>query len=57
MGAVTALAQAKDDLDYQSALQGALKFWLFVHVPLTYGLLIFAVFHILVVYTFSGVIW
>ena len=57
MGALKGLVEAKDDLDYQRALQGALKFWLFVHVPLTYGLLIFAAFHILVVYSFSGVIW
>ena len=56
MGAVIVLVQAKDDLDHQAALQGALKFWLFVHVPLTYSLLIFSAFHILVVYTFSGVI-
>jgi len=50
------LIQAKDDLDYQYALQSALKFWLFVHIPLTYSLLIFSLFHIFVVYTFSGVI-
>ena len=56
MADVIVLVQAKDDLDYQAALQGALKFWLFVHIPLTYSLLIFSVFHILVVYTFSGVI-
>jgi hypothetical protein len=53
---LTVLAQTKDDLDYQRALQGALKFWLFVHIPLTYSLLIFALFHVFVVYTFSGVI-
>lgn len=38
--------QAKDDLDYQFALQGLLKLWLFVHVPLTYSLIIIAVCHL-----------
>jgi cytochrome b561 len=39
-------AQAKDDLDYQFALQGVLKLWLFVHVPLTYSLIVIAVCHL-----------
>ena len=56
MADVLVLIQAKDDLDYQYALQSALKFWLFIHIPLTYSLLIFSVFHICVVYAFSGVI-
>lgn len=38
--------QAKDDLDYQFALQGALKLWLFVHVPLTWSLIVIAVCHL-----------
>ena len=45
---------AKDDLDYQFALQAALKTWLFVHVPLTYSLLVLAVFHLIVVHAFAG---
>ncbi len=44
----------KDDLDYQFALQATLKYWLFGHVPLTYALLAFAVFHLLLVSAFSG---
>ena len=44
----------KDDLDYQYALQATLKYWLFGHVPLTYALLVFAVFHWLLVAAFSG---
>jgi hypothetical protein len=56
MEAVIDHIRAKDDLDYQYALQGVLKFWLFVHIPLTYSLLIFSLFHVLMVYTFSGVI-
>lgn len=44
----------KDDLDYQYALQATLKYWLFVHVPLTYALLVFGAFHVLLVHSFSG---
>ena len=51
------LVERKDDLDFQYALQALLKCWLFVHIPLTYGLLIFIVFHVLRVYAYAGVIW
>lgn len=44
----------KHDLDFHRALQWALKFWLFIHVPATAALLIFIVVHILLVYAFSG---
>lgn len=44
----------KDDLDYQYALQAVLKYWLFVHVPLSFGLLVFSLFHLLLVYSFAG---
>lgn len=42
-------------LDLHHSLQGALKFWLFVHVPLTWGLLALAAVHVLVVHAFGGV--
>ena len=45
---------AKDDLDYQYALQATLKYWLFVHVPFTYALVALAVFHLLLVSSFAG---
>jgi hypothetical protein len=45
--------EEKDRLDYQYALQRTLKLWLFVHIPLTYGLLVLAGTHVLVVYVFS----
>jgi hypothetical protein len=51
------LVERKDDLDFQYALQALLKCWLFVHIPLTYSLLIFVVLHVLVVYAYAGVIW
>ncbi len=44
----------KDDLDYQYALQATLKYWLFMHVPLTYALLVFVAVHVLLVHAFSG---
>lgn len=47
------LIDQKDSLDFQYALQGMLKFWLFVHIPLTYSLLVFAVLHVLLVYAYS----
>jgi len=49
-----ALVRQKDGLDYHRALQLALKLWLFVHIPLTYGLLIFTALHIALVFGFAG---
>ncbi len=50
------LIRMKDDLDYQEALQGTLKYWLFIHIPLSYSLLILALVHAIVVsaYTMGG---
>jgi hypothetical protein len=45
---------AKDNLDYQTAWQGLLKGWLFVHVPLTYVTAVFAAVHVAVVYAFAS---
>ncbi|MFT4714212.1 MAG: hypothetical protein ACI8W1_002713 [Candidatus Azotimanducaceae bacterium] len=44
----------KDDLDFHYSRQGMLKGWLFLHVPLTYGLLIFAAAHMVLVHAFYG---
>jgi hypothetical protein len=49
-----ALVRRKDGLDYHRALQGALKLWLFVHLPFTYSLLLFTAAHIVIVYAFAG---
>jgi hypothetical protein len=49
-----ALVRQKDGLDYHRAVQLMLKLWLFVHIPLTYGLLIFTALHIVLVFGFSG---
>ncbi|HEY1662581.1 MAG TPA: hypothetical protein VGI03_09200 [Verrucomicrobiae bacterium] len=51
---IAAQVRQKDGLDYHRALQLTLKLWLFVHIPLTYGLLIFTVLHIVLVFGYSG---
>ncbi|MBC8351442.1 MAG: hypothetical protein H8E66_05615 [Planctomycetes bacterium] len=54
MARLVTCVEAKDDLDYQFSLQATLKYWLFVHVPLTYALLVFAILHLLLVSAYSG---
>ena len=51
---LAALVRQKDGLDYHRALQLTLKLWLLVHIPLTYGLLIFTLLHIVLIFGFSG---
>jgi hypothetical protein len=51
---ITEYVRTKDDLDYHHAMQKTLKYWLFIHIPLTYSLLVAALFHILLVYSFAG---
>ncbi|MBI3881089.1 MAG: hypothetical protein HY301_13640 [Verrucomicrobia bacterium] len=51
---IAALVRQKDGLDYHHALQTTLKLWLFVHLPFTYGLMLFTLAHIVIVYAFSG---
>ncbi|WP_339733383.1 hypothetical protein [uncultured Gimesia sp.] len=46
--------QLKDDLDYQYIFQAIIKMWLFVHVPLTYSLIIFAFYHALAACAFAS---
>lgn len=48
------LVEKKDELDYHHALQLTLKSWLFVHVPLTYGMVLLALVHLVLAYAFSG---
>jgi hypothetical protein len=48
------LVREKDGLDYHRALQGALKWWLFVHVPFTWSLLLFTAAHVVIIHAFSG---
>ena len=51
---IVGLVRQKDALDYHQALQTTLKLWLFVHLPLTWSLLIFSFVHIALIYAFSG---
>lgn len=44
----------KDDLDYQEAVQGRLKAWLFFHVGFTYSLLLISILHAILVHAFIG---
>lgn len=46
--------QLKDDLDYQYIFQAIIKLWLFVHVPLTYSLIIFSLYHALAACAFAS---
>lgn len=46
--------ETKNELDYQYAAQSLLKRWLFVHIPLTYGLLLLVTVHAVLVYAFDG---
>lgn len=48
------LVRQKNMLDFHRSTQLALKGWLFVHIPLTYGLLVFSVAHVVIIYAFSG---
>ncbi len=48
------LVKRKDDLDYHTAIQSRLKGWLFIHVGLTYSLLIFVFVHVILVHAFRG---
>lgn len=51
-----ALVRKKYDLDYSYTLQRTLKYWLFVHIPVTYALLVFAVVHVVLVHAFTGAV-
>jgi hypothetical protein len=48
------LLRRKDDLDFQSARQNALKLWLFAHIGLTYALVVLALLHWLLAHAFQG---
>lgn len=52
--ALAGLVRARHVLDFHYANQLLLKTWLFVHVPLTYGLLLLAALHVVLVLSFGG---
>jgi hypothetical protein len=49
-----ALVRRKDDLDFHEARQRILKLWLFIHIGLTYALVLLALVHGLLAHAFSG---
>lgn len=49
-----ALIRRRDDLDFHSALQWRLKMWLFLHIGLTYPLLLLAALHGVLAHLFDG---
>ncbi len=54
--ALTSMIKAKDDLDYQYALQYRLKFFVMLHMSMTWSLLVLIAVHIVLVYRFQGTI-
>ncbi|MEP6663173.1 MAG: hypothetical protein ABJC04_05850 [Verrucomicrobiota bacterium] len=45
MAQLMELVRQKDNLDFQLCGQSLLKGWLFIHIPLTYALIVFAIVH------------
>lgn len=48
------IVKEKDALDYHQALQTALKTWLFVHIPLTYSMIVVALLHMVLALGYTG---
>jgi hypothetical protein len=57
LAAIKNLVIEKDRLDFTRVYLGLAKGWLFVHVPVTYALIVLSVLHGLVVYAFSSRTW
>jgi hypothetical protein len=57
LAAIKNLVVEKDRLDFARVYLGLTRGWLFVHVPVTYGLIVLTVLHVLVVYAFSSGAW
>ena len=57
LAAIRNLVVEKDRLDFARVSLGLTRGWLFVHVPVTYALIVLTVLHVLVVYAFSSGVW
>ena len=57
LAAIKGLVVEKDWLDFAHVYLGLTRGWLFVHVPVTYSLIVLAVLHVVVVYAFSSGPW
>ncbi|MGE0514473.1 MAG: hypothetical protein AB7E81_02510 [Hyphomicrobiaceae bacterium] len=57
LSAIKELLIEKDRLDFAGVYLGLTKAWLFVHVPVTYSLIVLTVLHVVVVYAYSSGAW
>ena len=57
LAVIKTLVIEKDRLDFARVYLGLTKGWLFIHVPVTYALIVLTALHILVVYAFSSGDW
>lgn len=57
LAAIKSLVVEKDRLDFAHVYLGLTKVWLFVHVPVTYSLVVLMVLHVIVAYSFSSGAW
>lgn len=54
MGTLIRMIETKDTLDFHQAHQGLIKRWLFVHIPLSFLLLLLIFVHVVCIYAFGG---
>jgi hypothetical protein len=57
LAAIKNLVVEKDRLDFARVHLGLARAWLFVHVPVTYALIVLTLLHILIVYSYSSGLW
>lgn len=57
LAAIKSLVIEKDRLDFARVYLGLTRGWLFVHVPVTYALIVLSVLHVVVVYAYSSGAW
>ena len=57
LAAIKNLVVEKDRLDFARVHLGLTRSWLFVHVPVTYALIVLTVLHVLIAYAFSSGVW
>jgi hypothetical protein len=53
MAQIAEFIRIKENLDFQLAAQGLLKLWLFVHIPLSYALILIGLVHGILAWKFS----
>jgi hypothetical protein len=53
LGEIDERLVAKDNLDYQYALEITLKAWLFIHIPMAYAVIPLIAFHVILFYGFA----